>query len=96
VPGSLPGHKQENSKHVETMPIVVAKKLDCCGKIMALLIIALYRAIHELHASQIIEVISDNPVAPVDLASWCRMAGHELLEVHERDRVFSILIRKSG
>ena len=76
------------------MPFVVTKRLDCCGKIMALLIVALYRTLNDMQPQQIVEVISDDPVAPVDLASWCRMAGHELLEVHERDRIFSVFIRK--
>ena len=49
----------------------------------ALLTPAIKAKLRELQAGQILEVRVDDLTAHADIASWCRLAGHELLAVSE-------------
>ena len=49
----------------------------------ALLTPAIKAKLRELRAGQILEVRVDDLSAHADIASWCRLAGHELLAVSE-------------
>ena len=53
------------------------------GSVCALLTPAIKAKLRELRAGQIIEVRVDDPTARGDIASWCRLTGHELLAVSE-------------
>jgi tRNA 2-thiouridine synthesizing protein A len=44
------------------------------------LVFELRRRVNELSPGDELEVIAHDPGAPIDLAAWCRMTGHELVE----------------
>lgn len=46
-----------------------------CG----ILLIALMKAIGPLEPGQVLEVRALDPSAPLEIPSWCKLAGHELL-----------------
>lgn len=46
-----------------------------CGQ----LVFELRRRLEELPPGHTLEVITDDPGAPVDLPAWCRMTGHTLV-----------------
>ncbi len=49
----------------------------------ALLTPAIKAKLRELQSGQVLEVCVDDLTAHADIASWCRLAGHELLAVSE-------------
>ncbi len=53
------------------------------GSTCALLTPAIKAKLRELRAEQILEVRVDDLTAREDIASWCRLTGHELLSVSE-------------
>jgi tRNA 2-thiouridine synthesizing protein A len=53
------------------------------GSTCTLLTPAIKAKLHELRTGQILEVRVDDPTAREDIASWCRLTGHELLAVSE-------------
>jgi TusA-related sulfurtransferase len=48
----------------------------------------------ELHSEELLEVLSDSPHAPRDLAVWCRANGHRFVEHDQRDCVDRMLIQR--
>lgn len=56
------------------------------------LILGLRRALDELQANDLLELIARSAGASVDIPAWCRMTGHGLvLAIHPR-----YIIRKKG
>lgn len=49
----------------------------------ALLTPAIKAKLRELRPGQVLEVRVDDLTAQADIASWCRLSGHELLAVSE-------------
>jgi TusA-related sulfurtransferase len=67
------------------------------GASCALLIPAIKSKIRELQAGQVLAVQVDDPTAYEDVASWCRLTGHELLPITEAaPRQSQIFIRKKN
>ena len=54
--------------------------LDCLGQRCPLPVIALARAIGTVGIGETLTVLADDPAAANDIAAWCRMKGHELVE----------------
>ena len=51
------------------------KTLDCLGKPCPVPIIELAKAFPALAVDEVVEVLSDDPAAAVDIPAWCRMRG---------------------
>ena len=54
--------------------------LDCRGQRCPRPIIELARRIAEVEVGGVVELWADDPAAGPDVAAWCRMRGHELVE----------------
>jgi tRNA 2-thiouridine synthesizing protein A len=54
--------------------------LDCLGQRCPLPVIALARNIEGVGIGETLTVLADDPAAANDIAAWCRMKGHELVE----------------
>jgi tRNA 2-thiouridine synthesizing protein A len=55
--------------------------LDAGGETALSLSTALARCTHEMAGGQVLEVISMDPTARIDVMAWCRLTGHELLQM---------------
>ncbi|HKW22856.1 MAG TPA: sulfurtransferase TusA family protein [Ktedonobacterales bacterium] len=65
------------------------------GAICALLTPAIKGKFQEMSGGQILEVRVNDPTAREDIASWCRLSGHELVaEVEESPQLLRVFIRK--
>jgi TusA-related sulfurtransferase len=62
----------------DVTPVVV----DARGKRCPLPVILLARAARGAGAGARIDVLTTDPAAGPDIAAWCRMRGHDLLEQH--------------
>ena len=52
--------------------------------------------IKELSVGQILEVISDDPGFLEDIPNWCKMTGHEFLEMKQKRDEYQAYIKKVG
>ena len=59
----------------------VALTLDCTGMRCPRPIIEIARRIGTVGIGGIVELVADDPATAPDLAAWCRMRGHTLLDV---------------
>ncbi|MGC6518367.1 MAG: sulfurtransferase TusA family protein [Candidatus Puniceispirillaceae bacterium] len=54
------------------------------------------RALSDALPGAVIEVVADDPAAPLDFAHFCETAGHKLLSVKEQGPQFHFRIQKQG
>jgi TusA-related sulfurtransferase len=65
------------------------------GAMCALLTPAIKGKFQEMSGGQILEVLVNDPTAREDIASWCRLSGHELLAaIDESPQLLRVFIRK--
>jgi len=76
------------------MPATIARSLDLRGVPQGAQLATAAIAILELHPGELLEVRSDAPHAPRDLAVWARANGHRLVEHDQRDGVHRIVIQR--
>jgi tRNA 2-thiouridine synthesizing protein A len=62
-----------------------------CGE----LIMNLFMTMKKMSSQQIIEVVSYDPGARVDIPAWCRLQGHTLLERRDDGKSNYYYIRKN-
>jgi cysteine desulfurase len=73
-------------------PIVI----DTLGLDCPVPIIRLAEAIDTVEAGTLIEVLSDDEGAKVDIPVWCRMKRQEFLGRSDRERGWAFLVRKTA
>ena len=68
------------------------------GTLCALLTPAIKAKLREIEPGQVLEVRVNDPTARDDIASWCRLSGHELLVMTEESphRLRAYLRKKQG
>lgn len=70
--------------------------LDAKGLSCPLPVLRARKAMKEVPAGEVLEVLATDPGAVEDFKSFCEVTGHELVGSDERDGVFSFRIRKSA
>ncbi len=70
--------------------------LDVSGLLCPLPVIRTQAKITELDAGDILEVICTDPGAKEDIPTWCRIHGHEVMQIGEQDRLIRFQIRISN
>ena len=70
--------------------------LDCRGRPCPMPVIELAKAISTVQPGDMLEVLSDDPAAAVDIPAWCRMRGHEYVGSEPRDVGASYLVRRTA
>ncbi|KGP72350.1 sulfurtransferase TusA family protein [Pontibacillus yanchengensis] len=72
----------------------IDKTLDVKGLACPMPLVQTKKAIGELEANQVLEVVTTDAGAKADLAAWSKSSGHELLDQKEDDGVFTFYIQK--
>ncbi len=70
--------------------------LDTKGLSCPLPVLRAKKAIKDVPADGILQVLATDPGAPKDFEAFCRTAGYQLLESKEEGGVFILSIRKSA
>ncbi|MFD1395822.1 sulfurtransferase TusA family protein [Kroppenstedtia eburnea] len=52
------------------------------------------KGMDRLNSGDVLELISTDPGSKNDFKAWVRTAGHELIDVHEADGVYTIYVKK--
>jgi tRNA 2-thiouridine synthesizing protein A len=69
--------------------------LDLIGLKCPLPVLKARRQIDQMAAGAVLEVMADDPAAPLDFDHFCLTGGHQLLESKDNDGVFIMRIAKS-
>ena len=72
----------------------IDKELDARNLNCPLPILRCKKALNELAGEQILKIMATDPGSKKDFDAFCRQTGHTLLEMQEREGVFSFWIRK--
>ena len=71
------------------------KHIDCIGLFCPMPIVKTREAIQVMSPGELLAMLSDDPASDADMRSWCRITGHDLLEVSREDGVYRFLVRKT-
>ena len=72
------------------------RTLDAKGLKCPLPVLRARKAMKEVPAGGILEVLATDPSAPEDFVNFCQTTGHDLLEHRQDGDVYVLRIRKSG
>ena len=67
--------------------------VDSLGAACPIPVIDLAKAVERAPAGAVMELLSDDEGAKVDIPVWCRMKRHEFLGREDRDRGWAFLVR---
>ena len=67
--------------------------LDLTGLKCPLPVLKARRQIGQMMADDRLDVMADDPAAPLDFEHFCSTGGHELIETRSEDDVFTFCIR---
>ena len=74
--------------------IKVAAILDTSGKCCPMPMVETNKAMKSLSAGDILQIIATDPGTQLDIPSWCKRTGHELLTANEENNIFEYHVRK--
>ncbi len=74
----------------------MAHTLDAKGLNCPLPILRAKKAIKDVPAGEILTVLATDPGSVKDFQAFCRSTGHELVEWHESDGVYTYQIRSAS
>ena len=69
------------------------ERLDARGLICPLPVIRTQDRIKTLASGALLDVVATDPGAMHDIPAWCRVHGHEVVEMHRQDREIHIRVR---
>ncbi len=72
----------------------MSEVLDAKGLLCPLPVLKARRALKQMPAGEVLEVLATDPGAVEDFKSFCEVTGHQLVASTEADGVFSFVIRK--
>lgn len=72
------------------------RTLDARGLQCPLPVLRARKAMKDVPAGGVLEVLATDPSAVKDFQAFCAAAGHDLVEWREEDGVYTFLIGKAG
>lgn len=69
--------------------------VDCLGRPCPVPVIELAKAIRTVQPGDLVELLSDDPGARVDVPAWCRMRGQEYVGAEQRDVGWAFWVRRT-
>ena len=70
--------------------------VDCLGRACPVPVIELAKAVLTVDVGDVVEVLSDDPAARVDIPAWCRMRDQEYAGEEPREIGTAFLVRRSS
>lgn len=72
----------------------VAHRLDVRGLLCVHVLLRLRPVVDVLQPGAVVEVVTDDPAAPLDLPAWCHLTGHHYLGPveSEPDSVYRVAV----
>ena len=70
--------------------------VDCLGRPCPVPVIELAKALPTVEVGEVLEVLSDDPAARLDIPAWCRMRSQEYVGEREAAVGTVYLVRRSS
>ena len=67
--------------------------LDCHRLLCPMPVIRVQDQVAQMHAGDEVEAICTDPGALNDIPAWCRINGHEVIEMREQDDEYIVVVR---
>ena len=75
---------------------MVKRTLDTSGLVCPIPILKAKKALGEMSAGAILEVLATDPAAPKDFVAFCNATGNRLMDSGSRDGLYWFLIRRAS
>ncbi|MDT7537743.1 MAG: cysteine desulfurase [Actinomycetota bacterium] len=69
--------------------------VDCLGRACPVPVIELAKAVLTIEVGDVVEVLSDDPAARIDIPAWCRMREQEYVGEEPREIGTAYLVRRT-
>ncbi|HCL90983.1 MAG TPA: pyridine nucleotide-disulfide oxidoreductase, partial [Candidatus Atribacteria bacterium] len=86
----------EPSPVSEEVDIKVKIKLDACGLQCPGPIIKVFKGINEVETGEVLEISATDPAFGIDLESWCKRTGNQLLRIIREGTITKAWIKKGS
>lgn len=86
----------EPSPASEDVDIKVKIKLDACGLQCPGPIIKVFKEINEMKTGEVLEISATDPAFGIDLESWCKRTGNQLLRIIKEGTITRAWIKKGS
>ena len=70
--------------------------VDCLGRACPVPVIELAKAVLTVEVGDVVEVLSDDPAARVDIEAWCRMRQQEYVGEEPRETGAAYRVRRTS
>jgi cysteine desulfurase len=70
--------------------------VDCLGRTCPMPVIELAKALPTVEVGEVVELLSDDPAARLDVPAWCRMREQEYVGEEPRDVGTAYLVRRTS
>lgn len=74
----------------------MSQMLDARGYNCPIPVLKTRKALQGMEPGEKITVTATDPASYIDIPHFCNTTGHELLDAHEGDGVFTYVIKKAG
>jgi peroxiredoxin family protein/rhodanese-related sulfurtransferase/TusA-related sulfurtransferase len=89
--------KASELSHVsKDVDIKVKIKLDACGLQCPVPIIKVFKGINEIETGEVLEISATDPAFGIDLESWCKRTGNQLLRIIREGTTIRAWIKKGS
>lgn len=78
------------------MNLTADQTLDARGLLCPEPVMMLHKAVRQLQAGQVLQVLATDPSTQRDIPKFCTFLEHSLLQSNEQDGEFCYWIRKKG
>ena len=72
-----------------------AQTIDVKGKACPIPVVKTAKAMKEMTAGDVLEVLATDPGVEPDMHAWTKQTGNELLSIEQDAGVFRVLLRKA-
>jgi len=72
------------------------RTLDVTGLNCPLPVLRARKALGEVSVGGCLTVLATDPASVIDFRHFCDTSGHQLVQAHEADGVYSFVIRRTG
>ena len=76
------------------MEIWVTKKVDYRNIDILMPILELRKILAPLQTGDIVELLTDDPAADLDLHAWSKLTGNKIIKIYQREKYTKYFIQK--
>jgi len=76
------------------LKLKIDRSLDVKGLVCPVPVLKTKQIISKMNSGQILEILATDKASKEDIPSWAQREGHDVLDVAERENIFTFYLRK--